>query len=250
MKKIQEFHTLRMGVFTSSEISSLMKSDNTKEKKPGAPFYTYRDDVASERYLGSSAKQNADSFACEYGSLVENYVPIVVNDDSISFGYSDCTISHPDDEFKNWWRGTPDGQSKDAVIEIKCPVTAKSYFNLLGITADELKKENPKYYWQIVSNAILTGKDKAELIVFFPNSDDLENIRQMNNDIAEPSYRIDINIHNGSAPCLADDKKHLNLYRLKFDVPQGDKDALTERVRLAIKEVERIIDLKDKRLKK
>jgi hypothetical protein len=243
MEKSKSFNDVRTGRFTSSTIIDLM-SNGRKADEVGAPFYAACKRVAAEKIFGTKAKSSGESFSCEWGSLAEIYVcESVLKPEDFTVGFSDCPIIHPDKEFSGWWSGTPDALIKDRIAEIKCPTSSERFFDLFGITAQEMKNgdksHEAKYYWQMVSNAIIAKKDYAELVVFMPTKKDLEAIKEMNRDGAL-SFRIEW-ASDDKFPCLSEEVGDLRLYRMVFKVPQEDKDALTNRVRMAIKYTENLI---------
>jgi hypothetical protein len=149
---------------------------------------------------------------------------------------SDETIVHPTLSF---WAGSPDGTTEDAVMDIKCPLTIKSWFSLTqgeniygmvdGFTVQGREFSGnaygDKYYWQLVSNAILTGKKFAELIVFMPYQEQLEAIRNEADfqGINWVKYSTDDEL-----PYIGN--QHKNITTIRFEVPQKDIDTLTEAV--------------------
>lgn len=215
----------RIGRFTSSEIYRLVNPKTVK---------TYVEEKRMERKFGTKLELDATSKEMTWGKECEAYVM-----EHTLFGYnytSIDTIIHPDYDY---WCGTPDCDRDDAVGEIKCPYTRKSFYELvnplyegfLGVDAinkvREMHKSGEKYYWQIVSNAILTGKDKAELIVFMPYASELDYIRQ---DSLESFI-----VHGADSmlPHLPDRGFFKNLNFIRFEIPQSDKDLLTDCVQKA-----------------
>jgi hypothetical protein len=146
------------------------------------------------------------------------------------------TIVHPT---LSYWAGSPDGVTEDSVMDIKCPLTIKSWVSLTqgeniygmvdGFTVQGREFSGntygDKYYWQLVSNAILTGKKFAELIVFMPYQEQLEAIRSEADfqGINWIKYSTDDEL-----PYVG--KQHKNITTIRFEVPQKDIDTLTEAV--------------------
>lgn len=215
---------IRSGRFTSSSISALMKSDRSG-KGFGAPALTYIEEKAFERRLGRSLHTETNARPTLWGKCLESMafsrLPIEYELTSTT------TITHPDYPF---WAGSPDGVSFNAVFDIKCPYTLKSFCQLVNPKLS-VKDKSEEYYWQLVSNAILTGKDEAELIVFCPFKKDLNEIRLMAMD--NPSYRFIEYLEDHEMPYLIEGQYYTDLNILRFEVPQSDKEALTERVEMA-----------------
>ena len=137
------------------------------------------------------------------------------------------------------WSGMPDCVADDIVVDIKCPFTLKSFCKLAECeSAEDLKAQNGakeygyKYYWQIVSNAILTYANKGELVLFVPDSKQLKEIQENTSvkwiSMANPS----------ELPYFDDSKYYNNVTRIKFDIPQEDKDFLIKCVRNAVERLE------------
>ena len=108
---------------------------------------------------------------------------------------------------------------------------------LSGIEAINYIRDNhndgEKYYWQIVSNAIITGKSKGELIIFCPYHSQLDELRMlaqnMPSDVLSHYYWI-ANSMDNELPYLLNGGKYRNLNRIIFDVPEDDIAFLTDRV--------------------
>jgi hypothetical protein len=229
----------RNGNFTSSEIVALTTNGRAKDSF-GAPFFTYVAEKNMERMLKRSLNNESNARPLSWGKLCESKVFELLGPD-----YRLCsqdTIDHPEIEF---WKGSPDaekfdGANKDAAIDIKCPMTLKSFctmidsFNAGGILRlREEHKDGEKYYWQIVSNAILLGVDYGELIVYVPFEDELDQIREL------AGQQDGTNIHkyywiamglDEELPSLKRDGAYKNLNVLRFVIPAADKKFLTDRV--------------------
>lgn len=229
----------RNGNFTSSEIVALTTNGKASGSF-GKPFYTYVAETNMERRLRRSLTNEENARPLIWGKLCEQ-----VAFDILGTEYRICsqdTIDHPVIEC---WKGSPDcekyvGNKLDAVIDIKCPMTLKSFctlidsFNTGGIqkVRDE-HNDGEKYYWQLVSNAILIGVDFAELIVFMPYLDQLDTIRQY----AHQKDGADIHKYywvtmglDEELPWISRNGAYQNLNVLRFEIPKSDKAFLTDRV--------------------
>lgn len=239
---------LRNGNFTSSEMVALTTNGRAKGTY-GVPFYTYISECNMERRLGRSIDKETDARATSWGKLVE---PIPF--DMLSTKYKLCseeTLSHPTIEC---WKGSPDLEKFDegkTVGDIKCPHTLKSFCQLVnplydGLTGKALinairfgytdkngfehpkHKDGEKYYWQLVSNAILTQSKYAELIVYCPYLHELEKIRQLAE--GNPKYYWIMGASDEELPYLVEGGYYKNLNVIRFEVPLEDKLFLHDRV--------------------
>ena len=149
-------------------------------------------------------------------------------------------LIHPEYLF---WKGTPDITTDLIVGDIKCPFTLTSFCDLVdamesGIEA--FKKGYKEYYWQLVSNAILTKRMDAELIVFCPLKSELDKIRDFVDcyDSDDPfKYKWIIDSRDEKLPYLIDGKGYERINKFSFVVPKEDIEFLTTRVILAGEEL-------------
>lgn len=244
MIKNKSFYDIRTGRFTSSTIGDLC-TNGRKDGELGAPFYKRCQIVASSRMFGARTIEGG-SISTEWGILVENYVNKILEKEGITTGYSSLPIISNMEEFEDWVCGSPDAVSMDTVYDIKCYYSITEYFNIYGCTVDELRTIKPLYFWQLVNNAILTGKEYAELVCFYPTKEDLDEILSMNRD-EMISYRISY-ADESELPQLGEGKEDFRLYRLRWEVNAKDTNFLLSRINLAKKEVERLISDKLKRI--
>ena len=149
------------------------------------------------------------------------------------------TFLHP--KYGEFWSGTPDLVAEDKIGEIKCfePLHFGKLSKLLiKGDIDEIKKEEKEVYWQCVSNAIICDKPKAEIIAYMPYKSELEAIiaqieetnfleRHGMNDF---DYYFMTHEPIETLPYLPDDSKFSNINKLVFEVPEEDKEFLTERM--------------------
>jgi hypothetical protein len=211
-----------------------MKEGKTKGSF-GVPALTYIGNKNIERKLGRSLESESNARPLSWGKLLEKRVF-----ELLGLEYSLCsdeTLKHPDFDC---WFGSPDGIKHDGtktVIDIKAPYTLLSFATLVDCsTVTELRSEHrdgDKYYWQLVSNAILTGCDYAELIVYCPYQSELQEIKLMAE--GDPSVYWLWSSQDEELPFLIEGGYYRNLNILRFQVSQEDKDALTARVREAAK---------------
>jgi hypothetical protein len=229
---------LRWGNFTSSKISALM-SNGKATGSLGKPATTYIAEKKMERRLGRSLTTENNAKPLVWGRTLET-IPF----SKLGMEYqiiSQETIQHPDIKF---WTGSPDAkkhsQPKAAVCDFKAPITLKSFCELVdplyeGLTGTELitavrdrHEHGDMYYWQLVSNAILTGVDVGELIVYVPYYSEIPNIKQICEGNPNAYWIWTAAIEE--LTWIPDEGYYKDVNVISFPIPQEDKDALTERV--------------------
>lgn len=231
----------RTGNFTSSEIHRLMSNGRVKGSF-GTPYYSYIEEKKMERRLGRTLSEDVFAKPTTWGDLCEHRVFNLLDEE-----YTPCskvTLSHP---VIPSWKGTPDATKTETVIDVKCPKTLKSFCILVdswmkgGINLIRQKHDDgDKFYWQLVSNAILTKSKFAELIVYCPYQSELSAIRELasNFDGEKQSRFLWIaSAYDDELPFVIDGGYYKNLYVMRFEIPVADKMALHERVEEAQKEL-------------
>jgi hypothetical protein len=236
------------------------KKDNPKSRKktietwPGRAAITYLNQCNMERRLGRSLDGELDAKPTNWGKFIEPLLFSMLDGD---YTYnSNDTLSHPDYPY---WLGTPDGfkiSQDKTVVDAKCPFTLESFCNLVtplyegyeGIDAmmalrngytdtkglfHSAHKDADKYYWQLVSNACIDGCTHAELIVYCPYESELPVIKSVAVDSGNPSAYFIANSSSESLPYLKDDGFYRNINIISFEIPQEDKDLLTETIKKA-----------------
>jgi hypothetical protein len=230
----------RNGNLTSSEIVDITTLDKSG-KKPGKPFFTYIEEKNMERRLGRCLDLESNARPLVWGRLLE---PRAFEQLGLEYSLnSDETLCHSEIEY---WKGTPDGfryGKQKTVIDIKCPITLKSFCQLVQPLYDgfegmeamnkirESHKDGEKYFWQLISNACITGAKFAELIVYAPYESEIPEIK-LSADGVDGCMWVQFATEN-ELPYLKNGGYYKNLNIIRFEVSQEDKDFLTERVRLA-----------------
>jgi len=233
----------------------------------GAPFYSYVDECIMERFFKNNLENETEVKAFSWGKLCELIVHDKLPTDYIM--QSEITEVHP--EIPEWV-GTPDGKKMltmvevlpegnkvtqvcDTITDIKCPLTRKGFYNLIKnlydfdginvsnkekVNGDEIiqlirnqSKEGEKYYWQLVSNACILGAKYAELIVFMPYFEEIEEIKEYNRSLENPYFAIEYAKEN-ELPFLYKESGIDNINIIRFEVKEEDKIFLTSRVKSAI----------------
>lgn len=220
----------RTANFSSSEIWKLMTKDR-KGTGFGAPALTYIDEKRIERRLNRPLKTESNAKETNWGTFIERRVF-----DMLSIVYdlkSDVRYKHP--TIDNW-TGSPDLITETAVCDIKCPYTLKSFCTMVdSLNANTFKDDKPEYYWQLVSNAILTDKNYAEIIIYVPYQQELSEIREAanlydgdQNKVAFLNWATDDEL-----PYLIEGGFYKNINTFTFKVPDEDKKELTAAVERA-----------------
>lgn len=242
----------RHGNFSSSSIWRLTTNGRAKGSL-GAPALSYIKEKQREIKLKRSITNNALTRPIIWGKILELYVfreklPMKYKD-----GNNSGRLVHPE---ISRWTGVPDTICAEEVVgDTKCPTSLVKFCDAveemeLGVEA--FREANKEHYWQLISNAILSGCKKAERIVYVPYASELEKIRDFVASLDLYSLPEDLNefrvkwiydeiedyLNNGIEPSFAflpNDSEYKDLNTFVFDVPQEDIDFLTERVKMATK---------------
>lgn len=224
----------RVGNFTSSEIGNLTKQGKAKGTF-GAPALTYIEETNMERRLGRSLTDESRARPLSWGKLLE-----AIAFDRLGLEYSlssQESIVHPTIPY---WSGSPDGTKPDTVIDIKCPLTLKSFCQLVQPLYDGMPgnqaiaairdnhKDGDKYYWQIVSNAILTNSKYGELVVYMPFESELPDIKNAADGVPDCMWIMFAN--ENELPFIKDGGYYKNVNVIRFEIPESDKRLLTDSV--------------------
>lgn len=219
---------IRIGKFTSSDIYLLMKKG--KGNSPSVASESYIEDKIIENKLGRCLNADVSSRSTLWGTVLEQRVASLL--DQFEYDYcSNTTLVHPTIQS---WAGTPDFVTLDRVVDAKCPYTLKAFCQLaeicIGKDYQDLRLHKPDYYWQLVSNSILTGKKKAELIVYCPFKEELEAVRELVDNFEEDQHKLFwiFQADDEDLPYVPKDSYYTNMYKLIFDVPAEDQEALIE----------------------
>lgn len=216
---------MRHGNFSSSEIWKLCTTDRSG-KGFGKPALTYIEEKRYERKLGRPIKNYSHSTETAWGTMLEEFA---FNHMDLDYNLvSSDRITHPEIEC---WNGVPDVKSLDLVGDIKCCFTLLSFCQMCEIdTVEKFKDEKPEYYWQLVSNAILTDRKKAGLFLFVPYQDELEEVRRIASMQDDLPVGWLVNAPDNRMPYLIRGGNYTNLHEFIFEIPESDKEFLTNRV--------------------
>ena len=228
---------IRVGSFTSSDIYQLM-TVNRRGDGWGVPALKYIKQKQWEKKLYRSLDTDMRSKPTSWGTLLESRAYQLIPSFETRIQSTE-TLSHPEIE---GWVGTPDYTSPDLVGDIKCPWTLLNFCGLVDalekgqeMAEKGLKDEFPMYYWQLVSNAVLTGKKFGELTVYCPFQDELEEIRDLarRQDEDQERYAFINFALDDDLPYLLKEGEYKNINQLRFEIPEADKLQLTEVVKKA-----------------
>lgn len=167
-----EWFSARLGKFTASEIHCLM---GDKPFTQGAISYVYR--KVGEEVSGIVAKDEIDNSSTRHGLLHEpDAIRLFGQKMGLKFVVTQCLITEPNSRFGC----TPDliipvsySASKKAynVItgEVKCPISYDAYIGLFMCdTPEDVKKEDKRYFWQVIDQMHNCDCLKGYLIVYHP----------------------------------------------------------------------------------
>jgi hypothetical protein len=213
-------------------VAHVTSSSSWKLLATQAKVKTYLKELAYEKKLGRGLGTELSAKPTTWGKFIESRVF-----DLLGLEYSLVSTDTIQHKSIAHWSGTPDGTTKDSVIDIKCPFTMKSFCELVEIIEsndiEKFKDDKPEYYWQLVSNSVLTEKTHAELIVYCPYKSELVDIRIAcdNYDGADQNKLMFIALaSDDELPYLIDGGNYKNINIFKFEVPQSDKDLLTQKI--------------------
>lgn len=214
-------------------VAHITSSNTWKLFATPAKVKTYLQELAYEKKLGRGLGTESNARPLTWGKFVESRVFELLG---LEYSLvSTDTIQHPSIYH---WSGTPDGVTKDSVIDIKCPYTMKSFCELVEIIEkkdiENFKSEKPEYYWQLVSNAVLTEKTHAELIVYCPFQSELMDIRiACDNYEGADQYKLRFIAESSDdeLPYILDNGNYKNINIFKFEVPKSDIELLTNKIK-------------------
>jgi len=215
---------IRLSRVTSSECYRVL-SKKTCE--------TYVEQIRNQKKLKRSLQKEANAKPLLWGKLCESYLKSKHEFNITYPNVKEVTLKHSD--LDNWC-GTPDSITEDSVADIKAPWTLQSFIDLEKIVKKKdieyFKTVNPKYYWQLVSNSIICNKKFAELIVYCPYYDELSDIiLHINDNLDLMACRTFTFMEFDELPFIYKDSDFKDLNIFKFEVPNSDKELLTETIK-------------------
>ena len=234
METITE-NEVRIGRFTSSKIAALMSVAKDKVSF-GKPALTYIEEKNFERKLGRSLTSETTARATSWGKLLEKRVLEELLGIDYRPSSAESIVHHV---YGDIWAGSPDAQKYDeggTIVDIKSTYTLKSFCQFAECeTIEDVRENHPDgedYYWQLVSNAIITNSKYAELIVYCPYQSELQSIRDLaaNIDGEQKNYYWIFTANDNELPYLKDNGFYKNVITFRFEVSENDKNLLTEKV--------------------
>lgn len=227
---------MRKGNFTSSEIWKLTTVSKDKVSF-GKPALTYIAEKRMERRLGRPLSSFTSSKPTSWGNLCERQAFERLGID-YSLNSKDV-LTHPEIDY---WKGTPDGFRYEngkpvAVVDIKSPFTLKSFCELVDANDINVIRDvhdcGEDYYWQLVSNAVLSGLNKAELIIYCPYLSEIQDLKDWSeniDDLKQWQYKWINSADIDELPYLPDGGYYKNLNIIPFEVSEADKELLIAKV--------------------
>jgi hypothetical protein len=156
----------RLSRFTASEIHKLMGSSRSGDTlSKTAETFVY--EKAAEILTGQRKAIYGD--ALEWGKQYEpdafNHFARITFDEFTYYG-GETYVFIPYGDNSGY---SPDGLSKDAILEIKCPYNSSIHLkNFTIYDADSLKALHPEYYWQMQLGMIAADLDKGYFVSYDP----------------------------------------------------------------------------------
>ena len=199
--------------------------DGRSKGSLGAPALEYIEEKKWERKLGRPLQKEVSTRPMLWGHFGERWV----FDKKLPESYtilSDKTKPHP--QYGDFWAGSTDLVTADAVGNIKCP-ELKAFCKIIGGGIDGLiEYKYGEYFWQLISDACINEKQFAELIVYVPYFGDLSAMQDRAS-VSDDEYKWIAFADSNELPWLHKDMHYNDLNILRFDATPY-KDQLTERV--------------------
>lgn len=164
----EEWDRMRIGRFTSSEMYKLLTPPKTNADKEAGKLsetaLTYVSVKVAETLTGRQ-KESSYAYPIVYGKETE---PIAIEAFCELTGFTHEAIGFV--AFGDHAGGSPDGILNDTdVLEVKSPYAIETQIDYLMLTDQyDLKRNFPAYYWQVMSNLLFTGKEKAHFVAYDP----------------------------------------------------------------------------------
>lgn len=249
----EKLDKIRVGNFTSSGIVDLLSNGRSKGTF-GKPFYNYVARKNRERLIDDTMDSESRARPLLWGKICEAYAQKHHSDMKWTYQsdlekmFGSATAPHPKYDY---WCGTPDviDVANEIVGDFKCPWTKSGFLDLIECMYDPVTKkrnslsgneiieiirketkEGEKYYWQLVSNACILGYNKAAILVFFANSEVINELPLFANNDFHPPVDFLKWMEIDELPYV---KKELDMpliHEIMFDIPKEDKKKLEERV--------------------
>lgn len=232
-QRTTEWMLARLGKITASEVSNLMKEH--KEPMTEEELAAFKAANPKSRVTTKTVPFSDASYTYLNGKVMENYLPLgssdvrsrniveeyieqhsfsnratewgVMMEDSArdryaeTMGYEVLQVGFvPYEKYPNLAGASPDGMVREerGGLEIKCPFTLEKHLqHLLYEKPDDLKENEPEYYWQCYMNMLVTDCLFWDFVSFNPyvsRSKQLKVLRipRDENEISLLAERIDL----------------------------------------------------------
>lgn len=154
-----EWFAARLGKFTASNAYMLMQNGRSKDHVFSEKALTYIMQNVAE-IISDVPPMEVSAPALSWGRSFENEARQLMGF-PVEVGY--CYA------LEDYAFGTPDGETKTHIVEIKCPYNSVGHLqNLLLASPLELLQQRPEYYWQMQMNMHLAGKQAAWFVSYDP----------------------------------------------------------------------------------
>lgn len=166
-QRTTEWFKQRNGKITSSELYKIMVEERGGKDTIGEGAKTYLLTKVAESFGGKSAP--AVGQALDWGNDLE---PVAISH------YENITQSKVDAapfiEYNEYYGGSPDGIiNSEGIIEVKCPFSSVNHFKHGMIeTEDDFKSVATNYYYQCLSNMLVSGAAWCDFISYDPRVED------------------------------------------------------------------------------
>jgi putative phage-type endonuclease len=160
-QRTQEWFDQRKGKLTSSEIHKILGKSRSKEEIFGDTAKSYLMSKVSEQ-LGGFVPPLSNN-ALEHGTETE---PAAIAFYEKKYGLE--VVDAPFVAYNEFYGGSADGfVGDDGLIEVKCPYVSNHHFSYLLIKSKEdFLRIKSEYFWQCVSNMVVTNRQWCDFISF------------------------------------------------------------------------------------
>ncbi|TWP31916.1 hypothetical protein ETU08_00210 [Apibacter muscae] len=156
----------RNGRFTASEIYRIL----TYQEKPdyiSAGALSYIEEKALEVLTNGKSRKTFFNLSMKHGKTFE-LEAIAKAEEKLIIKFEKTGKDQEFIEYGSHAGCTPDGLSEKLGIEVKCP-DCKTHFKYLKIkNQEDLKRTEPKYYWQIQKGMLCTGLKQWYFVSYDP----------------------------------------------------------------------------------
>lgn len=206
---------------------------------------TYLKQIKYEKRLKKPLKSEKYARPTSWGTFLEKRAYEKIPDADLSLRLiSEVRYSH---KYINNWTGMPDliKPSDDwgcVVGDIKCPYSLETFCDKLEALKDikVFKEEFPADYWQNISNACILESNGIAInqmmwAIYVPYFSELADIQLSCSAYEDPNmvYWIANGLPDELPHILDNQDNYKNINVFTFDIPEEDKNILTERIILA-----------------